>query len=134
MFNFRIITTADGNQIIDRSLKTPYEALTPTQMMEYMEMDNNLAFMDRMERKAREKAEQKFAVEVTVALQRFAVKDWGDMDAEDKQTNEDALNYLDDLYLMGAYNTSKGRIWIITNRISETPGDNATTVCFPDER
>lgn len=79
-------------------------------------------------------AEQKFAVEVTVALQRFAVKDWGDMDAEDKQTNEEALNYPDDLYLMGAYNTSKGRIWIITNRISETPGDNATTVCFPDER
>lgn len=57
MFNFRIITTADGNQIIDRNLKTPYEALTPTQMMEYMEMDNSLAFMDRMERKAREKAE-----------------------------------------------------------------------------
>ena len=57
MFNFRIFTTADGNQIIDRNLKTPYEALTPMQMMEYMEMDNNLAFMDRMERKAREKAE-----------------------------------------------------------------------------
>ena len=57
MFNFRIINTADGNQIIDRSLKTPYEALTPTQMMEYMEMDNSLAFMDSMERKAREKAE-----------------------------------------------------------------------------
>lgn len=57
MFNFRIINTADGNQIIDRNLKTPYEALTLTQMMEYMEMDNSLAFMDRMERKAREKAE-----------------------------------------------------------------------------
>jgi len=57
MFNFRIFTTADGNQIIDRNLKTPYEALTPMQMMEYMEMDNSLAFMDRMERKAREKAE-----------------------------------------------------------------------------
>lgn len=57
MFNFRIINTAVGNQIIDRNLKTPYDALTPTQMMEYMEMDNNLAFMDRMERKAREKAE-----------------------------------------------------------------------------
>ena len=51
MFNFRIINTADGNQIIDRNLKTPYDALTPTQM------DNSLAFMDRMERKAREKAE-----------------------------------------------------------------------------
>lgn len=57
MFNFRIITTADGNQIIDRNLKTPYEALTPMQMMEYMEMDNSLAFMDRMERKAKQKAE-----------------------------------------------------------------------------
>ena len=58
MFNFRIITTADGNQIIDRNLKTPYEALTPTQMLEYMEMDNSLAFMDMVERKAKQKAEQ----------------------------------------------------------------------------
>lgn len=57
MFNFRIINTADGNQIIDRNLKTPYEALTPTQMLEYMEMDNSLAFMDRVERRAREKAD-----------------------------------------------------------------------------
>lgn len=73
-------------------------------------------------------AEQKFAVEVNIALQRFAVKDWGNLD------NEDALNYPDDLYVMGAYETSKGKIWIITNRISEKAGDNATTVCFPDER
>lgn len=79
-------------------------------------------------------AEQKFAVEVTVALQRYAVKDWGNLDDEDKQTNEEALNYPDDLYVMGAYETSKGKIWIITNRISEKAGDNATTVCFPDER
>lgn len=57
MFNFRIIETADGNQIIDRQLKTPYNALTPLQMVEYMEMDNQLAIMDRMERKARQKAE-----------------------------------------------------------------------------
>lgn len=79
-------------------------------------------------------AEQKFAVEVTVALQRYVVKDWGNLDDEDKQTNEEALNYPDDLYVMGAYETSKGKIWIITNRISEKAGDNATTVCFPDER
>lgn len=54
-------------------------------------------------------AEQKFAVEVNIALQRFAVKDWGNLDNEDKQTNEDALNYPDDLYVMGAYETSKGK-------------------------
>lgn len=53
MFNFRIIDTPDGNQIIDRTLKTPYDALTPIQMVEYTEMDNRLAYMDRMERKAR---------------------------------------------------------------------------------
>ena len=79
-------------------------------------------------------AEKKFTLEITIALQRFAVKDWGNLDDEDKQTNEEALNYTDDLYLLGAYDTSKGKIWIITNRISEKAGDNATTVCFPDER
>lgn len=59
MFEFRIIDTADGNQIIDRSLKTPYNALTPIQMVEYHEMDMQLAYMDRMERNAREEAERK---------------------------------------------------------------------------
>lgn len=57
MFNFRIIDTADGNQIIDRNLKTPYSSLTPVQMVEYTEMDNRLAIMNRMERKERQKAE-----------------------------------------------------------------------------
>lgn len=57
MFNFRIIDTADGNQIIDRNLKTPYDALTPLQMVEYTEMDNRLLIMDRMERNERQKAE-----------------------------------------------------------------------------
>lgn len=55
MFNFRIIEIADGNQIIDNSLQTPYNILTPLQMVEYMEIDNQLAFMERLERKAREK-------------------------------------------------------------------------------
>ena len=75
-----------------------------------------------------------FHLEVLLALDNFSNKDWGIIDAEDKQTNEDALNYPDDLYLLGAYKTCKGKIYIITNRISEKAGDNATTVCFPDER
>lgn len=56
MFEFRIITCAD---VIDRNLKTPYKALTPLQIVEYLEMDNRLAYMDRMERKARTEAERK---------------------------------------------------------------------------
>lgn len=77
---------------------------------------------------------KQFASEILFAMERYMVKDWGDLDAEDKQTNEDALNYPEDLYLLAAYKTCKGKIYIITNRISETAGDNATTICFPDER
>lgn len=58
MFNFRIIETADGNQIIDRQLKTPYSSLTPVQMVEYTEIDKRLAYMDSMERKSRREAEK----------------------------------------------------------------------------
>lgn len=77
---------------------------------------------------------KRFALEVNLSLQRYAVKDWGNLDAEDKQTNDEALNYPDDLYLLGAYQTCKGKIYIITNRISEVAVENATTICFPDER
>ena len=59
MFEFRIIDTADGNQVIDRNLKTPYNALTPLQMVEYVEMDAELALMDAMERKEQIEASRK---------------------------------------------------------------------------
>ena len=59
MFEFRIIDAPDGNQIIDQNLKTPYNALTPLQMVEYLKMDNRLADMDRVERKARAEAERR---------------------------------------------------------------------------
>ena len=63
MFNFRLINTPDGNQIIDTTLKTPYSSLTPIQMVEYIEMDNQLEYMERMERKQKreEERKQKFA-------------------------------------------------------------------------
>lgn len=59
MFNFRIIDTPDGNQIIDPSLKTPYTSLTPLQMLEYTEMDNQLYYMKKLKRKADREAERK---------------------------------------------------------------------------
>ena len=59
MFEFRIIDTADGNQVIDRNLKTPYSALTPLQMVEYVEMDAELAIMDAMERKSMKESARK---------------------------------------------------------------------------
>ena len=62
MFDFRLINTPDGNQIIDFTLKTPYSSITPLQMEEYIEIDNQLAYMKRLERKRAREAErnQKF--------------------------------------------------------------------------
>lgn len=59
MFNFRIITCPDGTQVIDRSLKTPYNALTPVQMEEYMEIDTQIAVMERLKRKAKRESNRK---------------------------------------------------------------------------
>ena len=58
MFNFRLINTSDGNQIIDTTLKTPYDSITAVEMLEYMEVDNRLAYMERMERKQKREAER----------------------------------------------------------------------------
>ena len=59
MFNFRIINTPDGNQIIDTTLKTPYDSITPIEMMEYIEVDARLEYMERMERKQARETERK---------------------------------------------------------------------------
>lgn len=52
MFDFRIINLSNGNQVIRRDLKTPYSALTPLQMVEYVEMDVQLTIMDMQKKKA----------------------------------------------------------------------------------
>ena len=58
MFNFRLINTPDGNQVIDTTLKTPYDSITPIEMMEYIEVDARLAYMERMDRKQRRETEK----------------------------------------------------------------------------
>lgn len=59
MFNFRIITCPDGTQVIDLSLKTPYSALSPSQMEEYMEISSQIAVMKRMRRKEQREAQRR---------------------------------------------------------------------------
>ena len=59
MFNFRLINTQDGNQIIDTTLKTPYDSITPIEMIEYIEVDASIAYMERLERKQKREAERK---------------------------------------------------------------------------
>ena len=59
MFEFRLINLSDGNQIIDTTLKTPYDSITAVEMMEYMEVDSRLEHMWRMEREQKREAERK---------------------------------------------------------------------------
>lgn len=62
MFDFRIIEQADGTQIIDTTVKTPMEALTPEKQIEYMEVSKQLTYSEIVQKKERRKqreAEQK---------------------------------------------------------------------------
>jgi len=67
-----------------------------------------------------------FAYEVGLCMKRYCNKDWGVMDEEDKETNNQAL--IDGNRIMAAYETCKGKIWIITEA-----DRSVTTVLFPDE-
>ena len=52
--------------------------------------------------------------------------DWGNIDSEDKQTNEDAILHGD--RILSSFDTNVGRVWIIT----EADRSN-TTALTPDE-
>ncbi|MBF4483176.1 hypothetical protein [Dehalococcoides mccartyi] len=66
------------------------------------------------------------------SLNRHVKGDWGDLDEEDKQTNDQALKQ--DNRLLSAYNDDRfpkngiATIWIITEA-----DRSATTILFPDE-
>jgi hypothetical protein len=52
--------------------------------------------------------------------------DWGNLDDEDKQTNEDAVLHGD--RILSSFNTNVGKFWIITEADRST-----TTAITPDE-
>jgi len=68
-----------------------------------------------------------FAKFVREGIGRHANGDWGDLDAEDRRVNDDALKHGDRLF--SAYEHQELRkIWIITEW-----DRSVTTVLFPDE-
>ena len=68
----------------------------------------------------------RFSKEITVALHRFTCGDWGEMEQEDIEANNEALRNGERLF--AAYETSEGKICIITEA-----DRSATTILFPDE-
>jgi hypothetical protein len=73
-----------------------------------------------------------FAQFIQESLNRHVKSDWGDVDSEDKETNNQALK--EGTRLLSAYNDSRfpqhgvATIWIITEA-----DRSATTILFPDE-
>ena len=60
-------------------------------------------------------------------LRRHANGDWGDVDSEDQQANENAL--LNGERLLSAYRTNRGvRLWVITEA-----DRSVTTLLLPEE-
>ena len=60
------------------------------------------------------------------ALNRHVVGDWGDLENEDRQTNDEALQSGD--RLLSAYRSGATKFWIITESSREV-----TTVLLPED-
>jgi len=65
-------------------------------------------------------------------LARHAACDWGEVDDEDKASNDEAL--ITGMRLLSAYTLASDiRIWIITEAADENGQREATTILLPDE-
>ena len=66
------------------------------------------------------------ALNLVPFIRRHHCGDWGDLDEHDKTANDNSLK--DGSRLLSAYQTPKGKIWIITEA-----DRRSTTVLLPDE-
>ena len=64
-------------------------------------------------------------------LQRHANGDWGDLDDEDKASNEESLT--SGARLFSAYELSNGKVWIITEATNDQGSRASTCILTPDE-
>lgn len=71
-----------------------------------------------------------FNTQVLAAISRFYRQDWGEISDEDKTVNADALKYKD--FLLGAYETCKGRIFITAESTDKLEYDIITVMFTRD--
>lgn len=72
------------------------------------------------------KEDENYFKELIKCVEKYIQCDWGDLCDEDKQSNEDALKYGE--RILGAYNTSKGKVYLITEW-----DRSVTTLLFANE-
>lgn len=93
--------------------------------MEYGQIYATSGVAEAMEESAQ------FAAEVAAAFSRYQRGDWGQLCREDWQLNDDSLK--DGSRILAAYETSRGKIWIITEAEDDNGRRAATTFLFPSE-
>lgn len=71
--------------------------------------------------------DERFALEVLISLKRYCIMDWGNISEDSRLENDNAVVFGDDR-IFAVYETSKGKIWIITES-----DRSATTVLFPSD-
>ena len=71
MYEFRIISCENGSEIIDRSLKTPYSALTPTRMTESACYFRSYEKKSTERRRKKKKARKKSIIQIGLSLWDF---------------------------------------------------------------
>ena len=59
MFNFRIIKISKDMDIIDNRQTTHEDHLSPTELLEYTELENSLYFFEHQEKKKRKEENKK---------------------------------------------------------------------------
>lgn len=80
----------------------------------------------------REVHESVSAADIYRCLSRHCECDWGDLCAEDRQRNDEAL--VDGSRLFSAYRLDDGRkLWVITEAKDDDERRSHTTVLYPDE-
>ena len=73
--------------------------------------------------------DQSFACEIGSIIHRFVCNDWGDLCSDDYFANKQALQ--DGGRILGAYNTKRGRVYVITDDALANP--QVTTVLYASE-
>ena len=70
-FNFRIIKSANGVEIIDSTLSTPYNSLTPMQMIDYINVENTLYLAERQNKVKVEEVKDNFLYKTKLIIKRM---------------------------------------------------------------
>lgn len=71
-----------------------------------------------------------FSTQVLASISRFYRQDWGEISEEDKAVNADALRYKN--FILGAYETYKGRIFVTAESTDKLEYDIITVMFTSD--